>query len=194
MFIITVITFMVTITVIVILYQYFPVLRFGWTKFIFGKNINIVGSATNTGDRLLNIIIGIPFMILFLIAIPRLAYREEILFRQNVVSKKQMILKSFGFGIIHCVMGIPLAMGIGLSIGGFLLAYIYRSNFLRLLAAKNISTTDGKTYNVDCDSFKEKKVLYFIKKANKEALLYSTSYHSMWNILYVIIIIISLFL
>lgn len=83
--------------------------------------------------------VGWAFLGLLLVNVPRLARLEEWRFRDGTEGWKQAALRSLHFGLIHCVIGVPLAAGIALSLPGlwFTLQYwkggIRRSTFYHCL-------------------------------------------------------------
>lgn len=185
----------IMIAVSVLLYQ-IPFLQWGWTQLIFDKPVNIVAAPTNTGSSALDKWIGIPFLLLLVVAIPKLAHSEEKAFRSKVTDFGGIVLNSIEFGLIHCIVGVPLAVGLGLGIGGLLFAIKYRKRFLGQLNEMGIQKRTDGTYSYTMEytlkMIREVPLITFIKtdedkvqeavnKADKTALLYSTAYHTMWN-------------
>lgn len=75
------------------------------------------------------------FIPLFALNIPRLAKREEEVFRHRIRSPKEAIIKSIKFGYVHCLVGVPLAIGTALIIPGLIFSYIYSKGGTRLSTA-----------------------------------------------------------
>lgn len=75
------------------------------------------------------------FIPLFALNIPRLAKREEEVFRHRIRSPKEAIIKSIKFGYVHCLVGVPLAIGTALIIPGLVFSYIYSKGGTRLSTA-----------------------------------------------------------
>lgn len=62
--------------------------------------------------------VGVLFLGLLAFNVPRLARAEEYQFRYRTRDWVQGVLRSFQFGIAHCIVGVPIGIGIALSIGG----------------------------------------------------------------------------
>lgn len=75
------------------------------------------------------------FIPLFALNVPRLAKREEEVFRHRIRSPKEAIIKSIQFGYVHCLVGVPLAIGTALIIPGLIFSYIYTKGGTRLSTA-----------------------------------------------------------
>lgn len=67
-----------------------------------------------------------PFAALFAINVPRLALNEEYAFRKGYKRAGPIVFQSLRFGLAHCLVGIPIAYGFGLSLAGgwFALQYL----------------------------------------------------------------------
>lgn len=200
MFVKVVLTMSFTIMTFSWIYQTLPILQWGWSEAIFGKSINIAFAPTNTGNKTFDMLLGIPFVILFAIAVPKLAYVEEKLFRNNTISILPIIFKSLLFGLIHCIVGIPLAAGLCLSFAGLLFAFAYKAKYYSVLKTYGNAITIDGTITINLNVLKEsgidfdlKDVINRIQNAPEEALLYSTSYHVMWNWLISILMLIVIF-
>jgi hypothetical protein len=59
-----------------------------------------------------------PFVILLVLVLPRLAETEELMFRRGTRSWRDGAGRSLLFGLIHMLVGVPLAVALALSIGG----------------------------------------------------------------------------
>jgi hypothetical protein len=68
---------------------------------------------------------GLLFLVLFLINVPRLARYEEDQFRRGTKGWKQGALRSLHFGLVHCLIGVPIGAGLALGIGGLWFTYQY---------------------------------------------------------------------
>ncbi len=68
---------------------------------------------------------GIIFGGLLALNMPRLARREEEIFRRGTVDWKDGALRSLKFGLIHMVVGVPLAAGLALSVAGLFFTWRY---------------------------------------------------------------------
>ena len=82
-----------------------------------------------------------PFVVLLVLVLPRLAESEELMFRRGTLTWRDGALRSLVFGLIHMVVGIPLAVALALSIGGL---WFTRQYFL---GGTRRSTLHHLTYN-----------------------------------------------
>lgn len=150
-----------TIIAVVSLAYYIPFMDWGWTKLLFKDGGNIVitpmmdaSSSTNLYIRLL-----VPIFLLMLMAsMPFLVHSEEKTFRKGYHEWKEIIKQSFKFGFIHMIVGVPLAAGLALSGVGLFYAYKYKKEYDRL---------EG----------------FSCRKREKEAVIISTAYHTVFNTL-----------
>lgn len=58
------------------------------------------------------------FLALLVLVLPRLASTEELMFRRGTRDWRDGALRSLGFGLIHMIVGVPVAVALALSIGG----------------------------------------------------------------------------
>lgn len=106
------------------LYQ-LPVLDWGWWKLLHGS----AGSGGRGGNF---VVVGFSFkyfaviyFLLFVLAVPQLAKSEEKSFREGTRDWGHAVPRSLGFGLLHCVVGIPLSYGLALSIAGLWFTHQY---------------------------------------------------------------------
>lgn len=92
------------------------------------------------------------FICLFLVLFfPKAAYSEEKTFRHGIINLKDSIWSNVKFGLIHCIVGLPIWIGLCLSFMGFVLTlrYIYEykktNNYDMALCA---STSLHGKYNI----------------------------------------------
>ncbi|HEU0085735.1 MAG TPA: hypothetical protein VFQ59_02130 [Candidatus Paceibacterota bacterium] len=132
-----------------------------------GGNIYIapIIEAANTSIRWVQVLPFL-FFLLFLVAIPLLAHLEEKIFRKGNHKWPDIIKQSVVFGLIHCLVGISLAAGIALIGTGFFYANKYRKTYLKELKEHNDHT-----------------------RAEEQAVLVSTTYHSFYNSVIIITLI-----
>lgn len=161
------------ITAIVLLMAYVPILQYGWYNLFSanGGNILFTPILELSSSSFLALRLFVPaFFIALLIIIPFCAEWEEEIFRRGHSSWTSITKQSIKFGLVHLLVGIPLAAGIAIFIPGFYLGYKYRRAYL-----KNI-------------------VLLPEKEAVREAVCVSTSYHTMIDsvlIIYLIYMLVS---
>lgn len=179
------------ICISLLLYQTIPFTQWSWSQAVFGESINITFAPLHTGDALLNVVLGVPLIMLCIVAIPKLAYAEENVFRKDVITWKAIVGKSLLFGLIHCIVGVPLSAGIALSFAGLFLAYIYRREYLAQLHKLGLTTQDGKVFDVHPEyPLIDKDILTALEEANKKSILVSTSYHTMWNWTIIVVLLV----
>jgi hypothetical protein len=82
-----------------------------------------------------------PFVILLVLVLPRLAESEELLFRRGTRAWPDGVRRSLLFGLIHMVVGVPLAVALALGVGGL---WFTRQYFL---GGAHRSTLYHLTYN-----------------------------------------------
>lgn len=58
------------------------------------------------------------FLVLFGVNVPRLALNEEYAFRKGVKKPPEIAVSSIKFGLMHCIVGVPIGFGLALSIAG----------------------------------------------------------------------------
>ena len=149
-----------TVVVAVPLVTYVPGLKYGWLHLFVSSGGNaLIAPVTDasSSDYTLLRLVPIAFCLAFLVAIPFLAKYEEEMFRQGHTEWKSIWWQSTKFGLVHCIVGIPIGFGIALIMSGLFYAYQYKRTF-----ENNIDTL-GYT------------------AADEEAVIVSTTYHSMYN-------------
>jgi len=106
------------------LYFAFPVLQWSWLYLLAGSS----GGARAMNVALLPVTVeyfGLVFLVLFGLTVPYFARAEEMRFRLGTKDWRDGALRSIGFGLSHCWMGIPIAWGMALTIGGLWFTYQY---------------------------------------------------------------------
>lgn len=149
-----------TVAVGLTLVMYVPGLKYGWLHlFVSGGGNALIAPVTDasSSDYTLLRLVPIAFCLAFLVAIPFLAKVEEEMFRQGHTEWKSIWWQSTKFGLVHCIVGIPIGFGIALIMSGLFYAYHYKRTL-----ENNIGT------------------LGYVA-ADEEAVMVSTTYHSMYN-------------
>lgn len=95
------------------------VMGFSWLN-LFGQR----GANINTAAADIKYF-GVAFVLLLMVSLPRLAESEENLFRQGTTSWADGIKRSLLFGLVHCLVGVPLGVGLALSIAGLFFTALY---------------------------------------------------------------------
>lgn len=104
-----------------------PPLRWGWWTAIGGIGNPVLGTTERNQDTALAWIIPLAFVLLLLPALPLFAEAEERRFRAGAEtwSTRQRIWRGVQFGSMHAVIGIPIAVALALSVGGWWFTYRY---------------------------------------------------------------------
>jgi hypothetical protein len=104
-----------------------PPLRFGWWTALGGVGNPVTGATDQTTGTALEWLIPVVFLILLLPALPLFALREEELFRVGAEgwSAWHRTAKAIQFGLVHALIGIPVAVALALSIGGGYFQWTY---------------------------------------------------------------------
>ena len=141
-----------------------PGLKYGWLNLFFvgGGNMLIKPIMEISGSTSISIRLMVPAFFLALAFIfPFSARYEERSFRKGYDEWAPIIKQSIKFGLAHCLVGVPLAVGIALIIPGFFYGYKYKRAFDR---------------NVETMGY---------SRAEDEAVVISTTYHTMYNMIVV---------
>lgn len=157
-----------TFVVGALLVIYVPGLKYGWLHlFVSGGGNVFIAPVTDasSSDYAILRLVPIAFCLALLVAIPFLAKLEEDIFRRGYTDWKNIWWQSTKFGLIHCVVGIPIGFGISLIMSGLFYAYHYKRTF-----EKNIDLLGYLT-------------------AEDEAIMVSTTYHSMYNLIVITILL-----
>lgn len=130
-----------------------PGLDFGWWTAIGGQGNPVFGSTARTRGTPLETIIPVVFIVLLLPGLPLFAYREEEMFRLGAESwsRPRRVGMAIAFGLVHALIGIPIAVALALSIGGayfqFMYLWAYRRSGGSRRAAVLESTRAHLAYN-----------------------------------------------
>ena len=108
-----------------------PPLRWGWWSALGGDGNPVFGSSTATTGTVWEWLLPLIFMALVVAALPLFANAEERMFRTGAQfwSRRRRALKVLQFGLIHAVIGIPIAVALALSVGGAYFMYVYLRSF-----------------------------------------------------------------
>jgi hypothetical protein len=104
-----------------------PPLRWGWWTAIGGEGNPVIGMTDQTHGSPLEWIIPTVFLLLLAPALPLFAEREEQMFRLGAEawSTWRRVRRGVEFGLIHALIGIPLAVALALSVGGWYFTWMY---------------------------------------------------------------------
>jgi hypothetical protein len=136
-----------------VLYQV-PPLRWGWWTALGGAGNPVIGVTDRTTGSPLEWIVPTVFLMLLLPALPLFAEREERMFRAGAEewSRGRRIRRGVEFGLVHAIIGIPIAAALALSIGGWYFTVMYLRAWNRTHdreAAVLESTRAHFTYNAE---------------------------------------------
>lgn len=115
----------IMITLVIILPPIVPAfLNFSWLHLLqkesTNANVEILYSVSDASRWLI-----LPLWIFFLLILPKLAYQEERIFRHHNTRLIHCIFPNFKFGLMHCIVGVPIIVGLILGALGFLLSLKY---------------------------------------------------------------------
>lgn len=128
----SVVLLFVTITIGILLMVLWPKVL-GWTWLLLlarpeeaasaGQNLNLAPAKIPY--------VGLLFVALLAFSVPRFARYEEEQFRRGTKGLGDALVRSVKFGLIHCVVGVPIGLGLALTIPGLWLTYQYRRGGVR---------------------------------------------------------------
>jgi hypothetical protein len=125
----------ITFTIGLLIYQLGPLARWTWL-YLLQNPAQPEAQATNLMTAGIKIpLFALIFFPLLALNIPRLAKREEEVFRHRIRSGPQAITKSIKFGFIHAIVGVPIAFCLALIVPGLWFSYVYTKGGTRLSTA-----------------------------------------------------------
>lgn len=111
-------------------------LSYGWMNLMYEEGGSIIGSPMLEAEQSKSLLIQalpIIFLVLLISVLPFLAHIEEKIFRKGVFTWKGIIIRSVVFGLVHCIMGISIGVGLGISVAGFYFAIKYKKAYFKKL-------------------------------------------------------------
>jgi len=144
---------LVVVTAVVLLQV--PFLWVGWWTATGGTGNIVTGGTSRAGGTPLEWIIPAVFFLLLVPALPLFAEREELMFRQGTErwDLRHRVWMALKFGLVHLIMGIPIAVALALSVGGwyFQRSYLrgYRASGGDVRSAVLESTRAHLAYNAE---------------------------------------------
>ena len=110
-----------------------PPLRVGWWTLLGGEGNIVFGSTEQTRGTAWEVLVPLVFVVLLLPALPLLVEAEERRFRLGAEtwSTGQRFLRGLQFGLLHLVVGIPVAAALALSVGGWWFTWVYLRAYRR---------------------------------------------------------------
>ncbi len=108
-----------------------PGLSWGWWSAIGGVGSPVLGVSSRDSGSALEYVIPVLFAAMLLPALPLFAEAEEQRFRRGAErwSGRKRVGRAIQFGMVHCLIGIPIGVGIALSIGGGYFTWCYLRGF-----------------------------------------------------------------
>ena len=104
-----------------------PGLSFGWWTAIGGQGNPVFGSARPEAVGPLDTVIPVVFVVLLVLGLPLLVEGEEWVFRRGAECRSRWgnLRWAVLFGLVHALVGIPIAAALALSAGGVYLTWAY---------------------------------------------------------------------
>jgi hypothetical protein len=104
-----------------------PGLDWGWWSALGGDGNPVFAQNEGTERLGLSVVLVPLFVTLLLVSLPLLVEREERMFRLGAERRTTLanLRRSFAFGLVHAVVGIPLGAALALSLGGACLTEVY---------------------------------------------------------------------
>lgn len=108
-----------------------PALRFGWWTLLGGQGNVVFGTTDQTQGTVFEVLIPVVFVLLLLPALPLLVEAEERRFRFGAEgwSTGRRALRGLQFGLLHLVVGIPVAAALGITVAGWWFTRVYLRAF-----------------------------------------------------------------
>jgi hypothetical protein len=110
-----------------ILLFHVPGLSFGWWTAIGGEGNPVFGTARPSAVGPLDAVLPVVFGLLLLLGLPLLVEGEEWIFRRGAERRGRAanLRRAVLFGLVHAVVGVPIAAALALSVGGVYLNWCY---------------------------------------------------------------------
>jgi hypothetical protein len=151
-FLLAIPAFVLTFGAAVLLIQ-LPILDWGWWTAIGGLGNPVTGGTERTTGTPLEWIVPLVFVTMLIPALPLFAEAEERMFRLGAECRSRWgrVRRSVEFGLAHAIIGIPIGVALGLSIGGLYFTWRYMRVYRQTgdqNAAMLESTRAHTAYNV----------------------------------------------
>jgi len=110
-----------------------PPLRFGWWTLLGGQGNVVFGSTEQTSGTPWEVVVPVVFVLLLLPALPLLVEAEERRFRAGAEgwTMRRRVVRGLEFGLLHLVVGIPVAAALALAVGGWWFTWVYLRAYRR---------------------------------------------------------------
>jgi len=110
-----------------------PPLRFGWWTLLGGQGNIVFGTTDQTRGTAWEVAIPVVFVLLLLPALPLFVEAEERRFRLGAEgwTTGRRLFRGLQFGLLHLVVGIPVAAALALTLGGWWFTWVYLRAYRR---------------------------------------------------------------
>ncbi len=110
-----------------------PPLRFGWWSLLGGDGNIVFGTTERTTGTVWEVVVPVVFVVLLLPALPLLVEAEERRFRLGAErwSTGRRALRGLQFGLLHLVVGVPVAAALAITVAGWWFTWVYLQAFRR---------------------------------------------------------------
>lgn len=111
-----------------------PPLRWGWWKAIGGTTGTVIlGQSDRSSLGAVQWVAPVVFLTLLVPLLPLFAEREEHMFREGAEDwpTRRRVRRAVEFGLVHLIMGIPIAVALALSVGGGYFTWAYLRGYRR---------------------------------------------------------------
>lgn len=158
-----------------------PILRYGWLSLFGGSGSIVTGGGWTISP--LNSVLAVLLVTLLSVAVPREAREEEELFRAGNHNRRlgSRALRALAFGAMHLAMGIPLAIGLAMTIPGALYDVTYEMALRRSLAKRPVTTAAVRRHLGDEQAREYQRAIDLV--AERAGVDASCAIHTVWNYL-----------
>jgi hypothetical protein len=101
------------------------ILNFSWLQLLASPKDNVTGTNLIVSGGASIPFFGVFFCALLLVNMPGLALSEEESFRRGTKSWLDAVPRSIAFGMMHCLVGVPVSVGIALTLAGLWFTFEY---------------------------------------------------------------------
>ena len=110
-----------------------PPLRFGWWSLLGGEGNVVFGTTEQTSGTVWEVVVPAVFLVLLLPALPLFVEAEERRFRLGAEgwSAGRRAARAVQFGLLHLVVGIPVAAALALTLAGWWFTWVYLRAYRR---------------------------------------------------------------
>lgn len=145
---------LVAVVAVFVALTYIPGLSWGWWSALGGTGNPAFGGAPEGSVGPFEVLIPIVFGVMLFFGLPLLVEGEEWVFRRGAEDRTRAanLRRAVLFGLVHAVVGVPLAAALALTVGGVYFTGCYLREYRRTGsqdAALTESTRAHLAYNLD---------------------------------------------